>query len=77
MQLQISEIPIFSGKSYFVVYVRILCLHVCVHHLPSTHGGQKRAVELLRLKLQWSVSHHVGAGNQTRVLWKRSQGSEH
>lgn len=43
--------------------------------LPDTHGGQKRAVNLLRLELWWAVSHHVGTENQTCVLWKSSWGS--
>jgi hypothetical protein len=33
-------------------------------------GGQKTTLDLLTLKLQMAVSHHVGAGNPTLILWK-------
>lgn len=33
---------------------------------------QKRASDSLELELQMIVSCHVGAGNQTLVLWKSS-----
>lgn len=44
-------------------------MHVC------DFGGQKRTW-ILELKLQMAVSHDVGAGTQTRILWKSSQCSQ-
>lgn len=41
----------------------------------AVHGGQKSASDLLELELQMVVSCHVGAGNQTWVPQKSSQGS--
>jgi hypothetical protein len=35
-------------------------MHVCV---TGAHGGQKWALDLLELKVQVIVSHHVGAGH--------------
>jgi hypothetical protein len=32
---------------------------------PEFHGGQKRALDGLKLVLQVVVSHFVGSGNQT------------
>lgn len=37
---------------------------------------QKRASDALDLKLQMAVSCHVGARNQTQVLYKKKQCSE-
>jgi hypothetical protein len=47
-------------------YVYALC--VC-----NAHRGQKTVVDPLELRLQMTVSSHVGAENQTQVLWKSSQ----
>lgn len=33
--------------------------HICAWYVP---GGQKRALDPLKLELQTIVSHHVGAG---------------
>jgi hypothetical protein len=35
--------------------------------------GQKKEMDPLKLKWQAIVSHYVGAGNQTHILWKNSQ----
>lgn len=41
--------------------VRVFCLHVCVQHVFSTHGGQKRTPGPLELDLERVVSDYVGA----------------
>jgi hypothetical protein len=49
--------------------------------MPVFHGcgwysrRPVRALDSLELQLQMVVSKHVGAGNQTWVLWKGSQSS--
>jgi hypothetical protein len=35
--------------------------------------GQKRTSDLLKLELEMVWGHHVGAGNQTWVIWKSSK----
>jgi hypothetical protein len=40
--------------------------------MPGAFGGQKKALHSLGLELKTVVTHHVGAGNQTRDLWKNS-----
>ena len=42
-------------------------MYVCVPHVI---GVQKGVLGALELELQMVVSHHVGAGKQTWVLWK-------
>ena len=42
-------------------------------HILGAGRGQKRLLESLELELQVAVSHYVGAGNGTRVLWKSSE----
>lgn len=44
-------------------------LHVClcIRHLSGALGGQKRALDPLKLELQMVVSCHVGAGNQAHA----------
>jgi hypothetical protein len=42
-------------------------MHACVSQ------SQKRALDQLELELKTVVSCHVGAGNQTRILWQSSQ----
>ena len=37
------------------------------------YGGQKRVSDPLKLELQVVVSHLVGAGNQTQVLYKSNK----
>lgn len=37
----------------------------------TTLRGRKRAPDPLKLQLWMVVSHHVGAGDQTQVLWTR------
>jgi hypothetical protein len=37
--------------------------------MPTAHRGQKR--DPLALELQTDVNHHVRAGTQTWVLWKK------
>ena len=39
--------------------------------VPGACGGQTRETDSLRPGSQGVVSHHVGAGNQTSILWKR------
>jgi hypothetical protein len=53
----------------------VFCLGVCLLCvcMPGALGGQKRLPHPPELHLQTFVSHHVGAGNWTQVLWKSSQ----
>jgi hypothetical protein len=44
-------------------------MYVCVPCVCSTLRGQRWTSATLELQLQTVVSHHVGAGNVTRVLW--------
>lgn len=58
-----------------VLHYSLICLSVsqclCVPYaLPSTHGGQMWASDVLELELQTAVSHHVGAGVWTRISSK-------
>ena len=58
---------------FFLMYYLhdwMLCLHACLCAtcMPGAHGGQEK--DPLELELQMLVSHHVGARNQTWVLWK-------
>lgn len=52
-------------------------LHLCMStpFVCSAGGGQKRALDLLGLKLKLIVSHSVGIGNQAPIHWKSSQDS--
>jgi hypothetical protein len=36
-------------------------------------GGQKRVPDALTMELHMLVSHEVGAGNRTQVLWKKKK----
>lgn len=55
---------------YFYVYGYLLACtsmhHMCV--LPSEEG-----LDPLELEIQTLVSHHLGAKNQSQVLWKNIQ----
>lgn len=63
----------------------ILCLlmfaliNVCMLQyttwVTGAQRGQKRMSDLLELKLQIVMSHHMGARKQSRVLWESSQWS--
>lgn len=55
----------------------MFCLNVCLFTkcASGVHGGQKRASDHLDLELQKVVSHDMGAGTRTQVLWKNSQSS--
>ena len=49
-------------------------VHVpCVFLMPSE---ARRVFDPLELELQMAVSHPVGAGNRTHVLWKSNQCSK-
>lgn len=48
-------------------------MDVCAPHAFSVYGGQKKKLDPLDLELQMVLSHHMGAGNQILVVWKRSQ----
>lgn len=47
-----------------------MCL--CIICAAGAPGGQRRVSEHLELELQVFVSHPVGAGSLTQVLWKNS-----
>ena len=53
-----------------------VCLHVCVFTtcgMCGAQGGQKRAWDLLELKVQMGVKCQGGAGNQSQVLRENSE----
>lgn len=45
-----------------------LCM--CTVCMPDTYVGQKRALNPLKLELWVVVSPHMGARNQSQILWK-------
>jgi hypothetical protein len=47
---------------------------VGVPHAHCARGGQEEVLDFLGLELQMVLSHHVGAGNWTHVLWKGASG---
>jgi hypothetical protein len=57
-----------GGGDFAYVYICALC--IC-----STHGGQKRASD--PVWLETIVNGHVGAENQTWVLWKNTSALNH
>ena len=55
------------------MYGYFACMCVCVPWVCSAFRGQKRVLHSLELVLHMIVSHHVGSGKQTWVLWKSSK----
>lgn len=55
---------------YFLFYVWVLCLHVCICTtcMPSVHRGQERVSDPLELELRMGVSHGVDSKDWTWVL---------
>lgn len=52
----------------------VTVFYVSMYHLLSgVFRSQKRVFDPLGLTLQTDVTHHVGCGNQTHVLWKSTQ----
>ena len=49
-----------------------VCIYLCITWIQCPWRPE-RASNTLELELQMVVSHHVGARNQTQVLWKNSQ----
>ena len=59
-------------KSFFKQFIfYVHGVFACMYALPK--GGQEEALGPLKLELQAIVSYHMGAGNQTWVLYKSSQ----
>lgn len=54
-----------------------VCIYLCAPCACLVSRGQKKVLDPLNLKLQTSVGHCVDAGNQTQVICKRGQFSEH
>lgn len=53
------------------MHMSILLAHMCVHNIHAwCYRGQKRALDSLKRELWMIVNYHVGAGNQTQVLYK-------
>lgn len=48
-------------------------IHVCAVYVCSAHGGYKRVADSLKLGFQMAVAQHIGARNQTRVLYKSNK----
>jgi hypothetical protein len=40
-----------------------ICIYMSINHMYGATGGQKRALDLLELELEFVESHHVDAGN--------------
>lgn len=57
--------------SGFFMHIDILsgCM-LCAYWVPTE--AEREMLGSLKLKLQIILSHHVGPGNQTYVLWKSS-----
>lgn len=53
----------------------MFCSHVCLCTMcvPDAHEGQVRVLDNLEIKLWVTVSRHVGAGNQIRVVSKNNK----
>lgn len=49
-------------------------MYVCAPHACLVSTEQKKASDCLGLKLQMVTSCHVGAGEQTQVVWVCSSG---
>lgn len=64
---------IYLGFIYFNVMHMAVFLHVylCTTCIPDAHGGQKKALDSPRTGVT-VLSHHVGAGNGTWVLRKKT-----
>lgn len=50
-----------------------MCMSVLSECVSGAHGVQKRTSDTLKLGLQMIVSHHVNAGNWTRIFCKSSR----
>lgn len=50
-------------------------MYVSTKWVPGTPRNQKRELEPLELELKILVRHHVGAADQTQVLWRNSHPS--
>lgn len=65
----------FQSRFICFMYLGVLpsCVGLCTTYMSGALRGQKRTLNLLGLELQTVLSHHMGAGNLTLVLWKNSQ----
>lgn len=54
---------------FIISCIWVFCLHgcLCTRCVPSSQRGQKKVLDLLGPELQTVVSHHVNAGNCTRL----------
>lgn len=43
-----------------------VCMFMYVPCACSTHGGQEKALDVLKLELQMFTSYHMGVGNKSR-----------
>ena len=59
--------------SGFLCMLFFLNIYLCTTSVPGIFRDQKWALDHQELDLQTSVSHHLGAGNKTLVLWKNRQ----
>jgi hypothetical protein len=69
--LLFSKIRLCDVYDYFVY---MLC--VCTTCMPGEHDSQKQASEPVG-RLQVTVTHHVGAGNQTQLFAKAAGALNH
>lgn len=65
-----------ASKVYLNFY--FMCMGILLHIwlsticIPSVYRDQKKTSSPLKLELQMVMSHYVGAGNWTQVIWRRS-----
>lgn len=59
----------------FILCIWVLPYIVCLPSMcvPAACESQKRVSNALELQLWIVVSHHVGVGNRTQVVWKSGQ----
>jgi hypothetical protein len=62
-----STLKYFRFISFYVYKCFVCVYNMC---LPDVLRGQKRALDSLELEFRIMVSHYMGVGNETRVLYK-------
>ena len=67
---------IWTLHSVFSCYFIFINLCICLFFTCMLGVSRDKTLDLMELKLQIVLSHHVGAGNWTQVLWKSNKCSE-
>lgn len=73
--MYLSHFILFYLLFYFILCVWMFYLYLCLCTacVCRTYRGQKKALDLLVLELQMVVSHPIGSGSWSYVLWKNNQ----